>query len=132
MKTVGEFLKEARRGKGDSIDQISKKTKIRLAFLKAIEENNFEILPSQASAKGFIKNYADYLEVSSVKALAIFNRDFRKGKQIEIVPQRAKELSGKFSWNPKTFGFLVSAFLFLLLLIFLVFKLFSLTSAPYG
>lgn len=132
MKTVGELLKEARRKKGDNLDQISQKTKIRLAFLKAIEENNFEVLPSQASAKGFIKNYADYLQVSSVNALALFNRDFRKSKQVEIVPERPKELTGKFSWTPKTFGLLASAIFFLALLIFLVFKLFSLTSTPYG
>lgn len=76
MKTIGEIIKEARLKKKITLEEAEKETKIRKKFLLAIEKNDFSLFPSLATASGFIKNYAEYLGLSSEKALAFFRRDF--------------------------------------------------------
>ena len=56
MKTVGQILRETRVAKGLTLEQIEKETKIRKRFLVGIEADDFREMPSQAYAKGFVKN----------------------------------------------------------------------------
>ena len=43
MNTLGEKLAEARMKKGLSIQECSEQTKIRVSFLEAFEQDNFDI-----------------------------------------------------------------------------------------
>jgi len=87
MKTVGEILQRARLEKKLSLEEVERKIKIRTKFLEAIEENNYQKLPSAVYAKGFIKNYSEFLGLSPEKILAIFRRQFDEGKHLGILPQ---------------------------------------------
>jgi len=61
MNTVGTMLKDARVAKGISLGEVEKQTKIRIKFLEAIERDAYHVLPSPIYAKGFVKNYSEYL-----------------------------------------------------------------------
>ena len=61
MKTVGSILKEAREAKHLTFEQVETATKIRAKFLVGIESDDYSSLPSLSYAKGFVKNYAEYL-----------------------------------------------------------------------
>lgn len=61
MITVGEFLRTYRQEKNLTLLQVSQATKVRLEFLRAIEEGEGYLLPSQVQAKGFLRLYADFL-----------------------------------------------------------------------
>lgn len=87
MKTIGSVLKDQRERKGLSLEDISGKTKIRVNFLKALEENDFSKLPSDTVARGFIQVYARELDLDQKSALALFRRDFASGESGQIVPQ---------------------------------------------
>lgn len=78
MKTLGELLKNARKKKNLSLVEVERITKIRKEFLKALEDNKFDLLPSFVSALGFVKNYAKFLGLSEQEALALFRRDYKK------------------------------------------------------
>ena len=65
MKTVGSILKEARTARNITLAQTEEATKIRLKFLKAIESDDYSGLPSLSYAKGFVKNYSEYLGLDS-------------------------------------------------------------------
>ena len=104
MKTIGELLSRERQAKNISIEELSKKTKIRAEYLKFIENDQFEKLPSATFVKGFIRNYASAVGISPKRAAAVFRRDFDQNQKGQVVPRGftnpIKPSSGL--WNPKT------------------------------
>ena len=61
MFEIGDSLREARmRGRLELV-QAEQATKIRGKYLKALEDEQFDLLPSETYVKGFLRAYADYL-----------------------------------------------------------------------
>lgn len=69
MNEVGEKLKEARKEKGYTLDDLQQITKIQKRYLVAIEEGNLESLPGNFYARAFIKQYADTVGLDGDKLL---------------------------------------------------------------
>ena len=69
-ETLGSFLKRHRQSQGKELEEIAKKTRIHASTLRAIEEDNPKALPADVFARGFIKNYAQYLGLDPNEALA--------------------------------------------------------------
>jgi cytoskeletal protein RodZ len=63
MPTVGEILAAERRRQGKSLNDVVEGTKVRSRLIDALENGNYDILPSPAYVKGYIQSYARYLEV---------------------------------------------------------------------
>lgn len=59
MNEVGEKLKQARKEKGYTLDDLQQITKIQKRYLEAIEDGNLDIMPGKFYARAFIKQYAD-------------------------------------------------------------------------
>ncbi|MEN6409773.1 MAG: RodZ domain-containing protein [Anaerolineaceae bacterium] len=59
--TAGLKLLNARLEKGISLDEVAQQTHIRLNYLKALESDDVDSLPSRVQAKGFLRLYASYL-----------------------------------------------------------------------
>ncbi len=57
----GVHLKNIREVKGIALDEIAQKTRIRVSYLKALEDENFEQLPPEVFSKGFLRAYAKYI-----------------------------------------------------------------------
>lgn len=103
-----------------SLEEVEKKTKIRAKFLKALEENDHQKLPSVPYIRGFIENYSEFLGLSSEKVLAIFRRQFDEGKSLGLLPRGFTSLKkGPLSFNPR-----LTTLLFLLPLALLFIYLF--------
>lgn len=123
MKSIGQKFAEERRIKNLTIEEVAKATKIRPDFLKAIEDGDFEKLPSSAYAYGFVRNYAKYLGLPVEKSLAIYRREFDEKKAIEVLPRgfvNTKE------FKPKRFrlgrGVVVISFLVIVIFSFLFYQ----------
>lgn len=87
MIKVGEKLKEERKKKGLSLEAVAKATKIRMNFLEAIEEGQYEKLPGSNYAHGFVKNYLEYLDLPVQEYLARFRREYDSEKQRKLMPE---------------------------------------------
>ena len=61
MFEIGNSLREARTRRGMEFAQAEQTTKIRGKYLRALEEERFDVLPSETYVKGFLRTYADYL-----------------------------------------------------------------------
>jgi len=59
LNEIGEKLKEARKVKGYTLDDLQQTTKIQKRYLIAIEEGNYDVMPGKFYARAFIKQYAD-------------------------------------------------------------------------
>ncbi len=62
---VGASLRQSRVEAGQNIAQVAAALRIRRPHLEAIEDGRFEDLPGQVYAIGFIRSYADHLELDS-------------------------------------------------------------------
>ena len=58
---VGETLQLARERKGVDLYRAERDTKIRMQYLAALEDGDWDDLPAPVYTKGFLRNYAIYL-----------------------------------------------------------------------
>ena len=63
MFEIGNSLREARLRRGIEIAQAEQVTKVRGKYLRALEDEQFAVLPSETYIKGFLRAYAEYLEL---------------------------------------------------------------------
>jgi cytoskeleton protein RodZ len=62
---IGSSLREARIRRGVELAQVDAATHIRTRYLEALENDRFDLLPGEAYARGFLRTYADYLELQA-------------------------------------------------------------------
>src|SRR5919201_3946006 len=58
---IGEVLKRTRSRHRIDISKVEQETKIRTKYLRALESEEWEVLPGPAYAKGFLRTYAQFL-----------------------------------------------------------------------
>ena len=72
MDPLGDYLKQARKKKGLSLEQLASRTKIQEHHLIALESEDFANLPAKVFAKGFVRSYAKALGLEEEEALQRF------------------------------------------------------------
>ena len=61
MFEIGNSLREARERQGLEYPQIELATKIRAKYIRALEDEHFDVLPTGTYIKGFLRSYAEFL-----------------------------------------------------------------------
>ncbi len=59
--TIGQKLKQAREDQRLTLDKIFEHTRIRVQYLQALEADDHSVMPSPVQARGYLRNYAEYL-----------------------------------------------------------------------
>ncbi|MEK6274001.1 MAG: helix-turn-helix domain-containing protein [Actinomycetota bacterium] len=80
MFEIGNSLREARLRQGLDFPEIEQATKIRGKYLRALEEEQFEVLPGQTYVKGFLHSYSDYLGLDGQLYVDEFNSRYVRGE----------------------------------------------------
>src|SRR3972149_5318275 len=62
-KEVGQRLSQARQSRGLELAEAARATRIRGHYLLALEEGEFGLLPSPAQVRGFLRTYAEFLDL---------------------------------------------------------------------
>lgn len=69
MGTLGERLRREREAKGVSLAEIATQTRIGARLLKAIEEEEFDLLPGGIYNRAFVRQYASFLGLDEEEAV---------------------------------------------------------------
>jgi cytoskeleton protein RodZ len=78
---IGNSLREARVRRGIDFAQAELATKIRGKYLRALEEEHFEVLPAETYVKGFLRTYAEYLGLDGQLYVDEYNSRFVIGEE---------------------------------------------------
>jgi cytoskeletal protein RodZ len=68
--TIGQQLRQRREARRLSLEQVAQSTRIRVRYLQALEADQLEALPSTAQLRGFLRAYAQLLELPEQGLLA--------------------------------------------------------------
>ena len=92
-KTIGEVLRLARTNQGLTLEELHKKTEIQLEMLEAMEDDDFDQLPSTFYTRSFLRKYAWAVELDERIVLDAYD----SGSMItyEEVDVDEEELTGR-------------------------------------
>lgn len=76
MFEIGSSLRDARVRHGLDLLEVEAATKIRAKYLRALEDEHFELLPGDAYVKGFLRTYADRLGLDGQLYVDEYNSRF--------------------------------------------------------
>ncbi len=60
-QTIGQKLRAEREAQKLTLEKVFEVTRIRVPYLQALEEDNLSKVPSPVQARGYLRNYAEYL-----------------------------------------------------------------------
>ena len=116
LKRIGNFIKEARLSRDQSIEELASNLKIGAHQLKAIEDGNEEQLPEQVFVKAMVRRISQKLKLDTEFIMNEFNTERKDVEIEEIVEEISKKTNkAKQSKNPNLVNFgifiLISGFL---------------------
>ena len=73
LQSLGQVLRHAREARALALDEVEMQTRIRVKYLQALESGDLSVLPSVTHARGFLRNYAQFLQLDTNSLLAEFS-----------------------------------------------------------
>jgi cytoskeleton protein RodZ len=86
MPDIGETLREARMRRRIDMAEVESATKIRAKYLRALENEEWDLLPGPTYVKTFLRSYADYLELDSRRLVDEYKRRYEHPRGGEAAP----------------------------------------------
>lgn len=80
MFDIGSSLRDARLRQGLDFPELEERTKIRPKYLRALEDERFDILPAPTYVRGFLRSYADALGLDGQPFVDEYNSRFATGE----------------------------------------------------
>ena len=74
MPGIGETLREARTAAGIQLDDAERTIRIRIRYLDALENEEWDVLPGDAYVRGFLHTYADFLGLDGAALVDEYDR----------------------------------------------------------
>ncbi len=90
MAEIGSILRETRMRARIDISEVEARTKIRAKYLRAIENEDWDLLPGPVFVKSFLKTYGDYLGVDSRPLIDEFKRRYENPSDHDVRPIAAR------------------------------------------
>src|SRR5215210_8825362 len=86
MPEIGQTLRETRLRNRVDITEVEAGTKIRAKYLRALENEEWELLPGPTFVKTFLRSYADYLGLDSRLLVEEYKQRFERPSPVELTP----------------------------------------------
>ncbi len=84
MADIGASLREARMRARIDISEVEAGTKIRAKYLRALENEEWDLLPGPVYVKSFLKTYGDYLGLDSRLLVDEFKRRYERPSDHDV------------------------------------------------
>ena len=97
--SVGSILRRCREFSHISIEEAAEATKIGKNYLRALEDNRFQDLPSPAYLKGFLKTYATYLGLQPEELIQLATQQEDAFPAAQQKTGQARQVAGSFNWQ---------------------------------
>lgn len=102
MFEIGSTLRDARVRRDISLQRAEADTKIRVKYIQAMENEDFDVMPAGTYVKGFLRTYAEYLGIDYQLILDEYNERFGTGEHKEhVVVQPGKPEKTKAPRKPR-------------------------------
>jgi cytoskeleton protein RodZ len=86
MPEIGQTLRETRLRNRVDITEVEAGTKIRAKYLRALENEEWDLLPGPTFVKTFLRSYADYLGLDSRLLVEEYKQRFERPSTMELTP----------------------------------------------
>jgi transcriptional regulator with XRE-family HTH domain len=86
MPGIGETLREARMRQRVTIEELEQTTKIRAKYLRALENEEFGLLPGPTYVKSFLRTYAEKLGLDPQLLVEEYRAQYEPPEPVEFQP----------------------------------------------
>jgi cytoskeleton protein RodZ len=83
---IGSRLREARMRAKIDINEVETRTKIRAKYLRAMENEEWDLLPGEVYVKSFLRTYGDYLGLDTRQLIDDYRRRYERPDDHELRP----------------------------------------------
>ena len=81
-QTIGQKLKQAREAKRLTHEQVFEAIRIRAPYVRALEEDDLSAMPSPVQARGYLRNYAEFLGLNVEQLLDEMRAENKPSEEI--------------------------------------------------
>ena len=89
MPEIGETLREARMRRRIDMTEVEAATKIRAKYLRALESEEWDLLPGPTFVKTFLRTYAEYLGLDPRLLVEEYRQRFERPASQDLTPFQA-------------------------------------------
>jgi cytoskeletal protein RodZ len=86
MPDIGQTLREARMRRRIDMTEVEAATKIRAKYLRALENEEWDLLPGSTFVKTFLRTYADYLGLDSRVLVEEYRQRYERPSTQDLTP----------------------------------------------
>lgn len=131
-QTIGDLLRGAREKAHFTLEDLAESTHIKLEYLVALEDNNFDALPAATFIKAYIRNYARLFELDEKPLFAILRRDYEESVKGQLIPREFlyPQLKKKTLWSPIHLIFLSVMLVFVVFFSYAIWQWYQLSRPP--
>jgi cytoskeletal protein RodZ len=101
---LGDALREQRERMGVTMLQAAEDTRIREKFLRAIESGDYQSLPGTVYTKGFLRNYAEYLNLDAEEMVALYTGERGGSEPLRSFSPMKPLVKRSFIFTPTVLG----------------------------
>ncbi|MDR1732461.1 MAG: DUF4115 domain-containing protein [Synergistaceae bacterium] len=117
LRELGSMARDRREGAGFSLEDIFERTRVRIEFLRGIEEGNYQGFPDLVYVRGFVRTYLGVIGAEDLKEefISWLNRESRKEQSLTPI-----NVLGDSTYPTKGFRLASRFWLFTLLILVLL------------
>src|SRR5512132_964573 len=94
MLDIGAQLRETRMRRRIDISEVEAATKIRAKYLRALENEEWSLLPGPTFVKTFLRTYAEYLDLDARSLVEEYRQRYERPSTTELTPRRRRPVLG--------------------------------------
>ncbi|HSB02042.1 MAG TPA: RodZ domain-containing protein [Anaerolineales bacterium] len=84
-QTIGQRLKAEREEQRLTLEKVFEATRIRVQYLQALEADDLSVMPSPVQARGYLRNYAEYLGLDVDQILTELRATSTQPASVEVI-----------------------------------------------